>query len=115
MREDSAGSLEHDAGRFRIDCKNRLFGGNTLKDYIEERVLNVAEYIVEHGATVRDAAKKFGISKSTVHKDATERLQALDVSLAAQVRKVLDVNKEERHIRGGMATKEKYLQMAERY
>lgn len=109
MREDSAGSLEHDAGRSRIDCKNRLFGGNTLKDYIEERVLNVAEYIVEHGATVRDAAKKFGISKSTVHKDVTDRLAQISPPLAAQARVVLDVNKSERHIRGGMATKEKYL------
>ncbi len=80
-----------------------------MKDYIEERVLQTADYIIASGATVRDAAKKFGISKSTVHKDVTERIQSLNPSLAAEVRKVLDVNKQERHIRGGMATKEKYL------
>lgn len=80
-----------------------------MKDYIEERVLEIAEYIIGSGATVRDAAKKFRISKSTVHKDVTERIQYINPSLAAEVRKVLDVNKQERHIRGGMATKEKYL------
>lgn len=68
MRKDGSPTRSyHDFPPARIDCKNRLFGGKTLKDYIEERVLNVAEYIVEHGATVRDTAKKFGISKSTVH------------------------------------------------
>lgn len=79
-----------------------------MKDYIEERVLQLADYIVETNATVRQTAKKFGVSKSTVHKDCVERLQEINPSLAAQVRKVLDVNKQERHIRGGMATKEKY-------
>ncbi|MGN0355095.1 MAG: sporulation transcriptional regulator SpoIIID [Muricoprocola sp.] len=80
-----------------------------MKDYIEERVLNTAVYIVENGVTVREAAKKFGVSKSTVHKDITERLPRINNSLARQARKVLDLNKSERHIRGGMATKEKYL------
>lgn len=80
-----------------------------MKDYIEERVLNIAEYIIENGTTVRDAARKFRISKSTVHKDITERLLSINPSLAGEVRKVLDVNKQERHIRGGMATREKYL------
>ncbi len=80
-----------------------------MKDYIEERVLGIADYIIENGATVRDAAKKFRISKSTVHKDCTERLLQINPSLAAEVRKVLDVNKQERHIRGGLATREKYL------
>lgn len=80
-----------------------------MKDYIEERVLNVAYCIIENGTTVRDAAKRFGISKSTVHKDATERLEEISPALAAEVRKVLDTNKQERHIRGGLATKEKYL------
>ncbi|MCI8318595.1 MAG: sporulation transcriptional regulator SpoIIID [Lachnospiraceae bacterium] len=82
-----------------------------MKEYIEERVLGTANYIIESKATVRDAAKKFGISKSTVHKDITERLSQLNPALASQARAVLDVNKSERHIRGGMATKEKYLHM----
>ncbi len=79
-----------------------------MKDYIEERVLELADYILESGATVRQAAKKFRISKSTVHKDITERLLEINPGLAAQVKAVLDNNKAERHIRGGLATKEKY-------
>ena len=79
-----------------------------MKDYIEERVLCIADYIIENGTTVREAAKKFRISKSTVHKDVTERLVQVNPTLAAQARKVIDVNKSERHIRGGLATKEKY-------
>lgn len=81
-----------------------------MKTYIEERAIEVANYIIEQNATVRQTAKKFGISKSTVHKDVTERLEEIDSSLAKRARIVLDVNKSERHIRGGMATKEKYLQ-----
>ena len=65
--------------------------------------------IIENNATVRQTAKEFGISKSTVHKDVTERLAQINPSLAAEARKVLDVNKSERHIRGGLATREKYL------
>lgn len=80
-----------------------------MKDYIEERAVEIACYIIETKATVRQTAKKFGISKSTVHKDCAERLVQVHPALAAEVRKVLDVNKAERHIRGGMATKEKYL------
>ena len=79
-----------------------------MKDYIEERVLCIADYIIENGTTVREAAKKFRISKSTVHKDVTERLLSINPSLAAEVRKILDLNKQERHIRGGLATREKY-------
>lgn len=79
-----------------------------MKGYIEERVVEVGHYIVEHNATVRQAAKAFGISKSTVHKDVAERLPEINHGLAMEARKVLDVNKSERHIRGGMATKEKY-------
>jgi putative DeoR family transcriptional regulator (stage III sporulation protein D) len=79
-----------------------------LKDYIEERAVEIAEYIVETKATVRHAAKKFGVSKSTVHKDVSERLVGLNPELAREVRKVLEVNKAERHIRGGLATREKY-------
>ena len=80
-----------------------------MKDYIEERAVEVAGYIIETKATVRQAAKKFGISKSTVHKEFVERLKLINPSLAGEVRKVLDVNKQERHIRGGLATREKYL------
>ena len=79
-----------------------------MKDYIEERAIEIANYIIEEKATVRQTAKKFGISKSTVHKDVTYRLVQINADLAARTRKVLDVNKQERHIRGGMATKEKY-------
>lgn len=79
-----------------------------MKDYIEERAVEIATYIIEHDATVRQTAKEFGISKSTVHKDVTERLLQLNPMLARQARKVLDVNKSERHIRGGLATREKY-------
>ncbi len=80
-----------------------------MKDYIEERAIQIANYIIENNATVRQTAKEFGISKSTVHKDVTDRLTQLNPSLAAEARKVLDVNKSERHIRGGLATREKYL------
>ena len=79
-----------------------------MRDYIEQRALEIGEYIVEEGATVRQAAKKLGISKSTVHKDVTERLEQVNASLARETRKVLDINKSERHIRGGQATKVKY-------
>ncbi|MCI9530149.1 MAG: sporulation transcriptional regulator SpoIIID [Lachnospiraceae bacterium] len=80
-----------------------------MKGYIEERAVNIANYIIEENATVRQTAKRFGISKSTVHKDVTERLMQINPALASQARRVLDVNKSERHIRGGLATKEKYL------
>ena len=79
-----------------------------MKGYIEERAVNIANYIIEENATVRQTAKKFGISKSTVHKDVTERLEHINPSLATRARVVLDINKSERHIRGGLATKEKY-------
>jgi len=80
-----------------------------LKDYIEERAIDIANYIIENNATVRQAAKQFGISKSTVHKDVAERLMQVNPALAKEARKVLDINKSERHIRGGLATREKYL------
>lgn len=80
-----------------------------MKDYIEERVLSIADYIIESNSTVRETAKRFGVSKSTVHKDVSERLTQINPALAREVRKVLDVNKAERHIRGGQATREKYL------
>ncbi|MDR2903542.1 MAG: sporulation transcriptional regulator SpoIIID [Clostridiales bacterium] len=80
-----------------------------MKAYIEERAIEVANFIISSNATVRETAKKFGISKSTVHKDVTERLVKINPNLAASARRVLEVNKSERHIRGGLATKEKYL------
>lgn len=85
-----------------------------MKDYIEERATDIANYIIETNATVRQAAKKFGVSKSTVHKDITERLSLINPSLANQTRRVLNLNKAERHIRGGMATREKYLHIEHR-
>ncbi len=83
-----------------------------MKDYIEERVLELANYILENKTTVRGAAKKYNVSKSTVHKDITERLSDLNPTLAVRVHAVLDKNKAERHIRGGMATREKYLRLS---
>lgn len=80
-----------------------------MRCYIEERTIELANYIIENKCTVRDAAKKFGISKSTVHKDITERLLSINKTLAADVGKILAENKQERHIRGGYATREKYL------
>ena len=71
--------------------------------------MGIGVYIIENNATVRQTAKAFGVSKSTVHKDVTERLVHINSALASEARKVLDVNKSERHIRGGLATKEKYL------
>ena len=84
-----------------------------MKDYIEERAVEIANYIIEKNATVRQTAKEFGISKSTVHKDVTDRLMQVNPVLAREARKVLDVNKSERHIRGGLGTKEKYLHQQE--
>ena len=85
-----------------------------MKDYIEERAVEIANYIIESNSTVRQTEKKFGISKSTVHKDVTERLLQINPALAAQTRRVLDTNKSERHIRGGLATREKYLHLEHR-
>ena len=79
-----------------------------MAETIEERACEVAMYIIETGATVRTAAHHFGISKSTVHKDLSCRLEQINPPLYRKVRRILDVNKQERHIRGGMATKRKY-------
>ena len=79
-----------------------------MKEYNEERALAVARYIIESNATLRQAARQFGISKSTVHKDLSERLPKFNRALYDQVKAVLDVNKAQRHIRGGMATRKKY-------
>lgn len=79
-----------------------------MTDTIEKRACELAVYMIETGATVRAAARHFGISKSTVHKDLTQRLQHCNQLLYIQVRKILETNKQERHIRGGMATRRKY-------
>ena len=79
-----------------------------MREDISQRAVDMALYIVENGATVRDAARHFGISKSTVHKDLSERLRYIDHTLYAQARTVLDRNKAERHLRGGEATRKKY-------
>lgn len=79
-----------------------------MKGAFEERAIELGEYIIQSGATVRATAKKFHISKSTVHKDVSERLKIIEPQLYIKVKKVLDTNKAERHIRGGMATKIKY-------
>lgn len=79
-----------------------------LKGNIEERVITLAQYIIDNKATVRSAAKQYGISKSTVHKDLAERLPAMNRALYRQVKAVLEENKAERHIRGGIATRKKY-------
>ena len=79
-----------------------------MRSGIDERACRLAAYIIESRATVRAAAKKFGCSKSTVHKDLAERLPEIDRELARQVREILEVNKAQRHIRGGMATRKKY-------
>lgn len=79
-----------------------------MKDYIEERVLEVANYIIDSKATIRKTAKVFGVSKSTIHKDMTERLPKINPTIAKEAKTILDLNKAERHIRGGKATKMKY-------
>ena len=86
----------------------KIVGVVFLRTNIEERACQLAEYIIENNATVRAAAKKFGISKSTVHKDLTDRLIYVDKSLHSQVKLVLEHNKAQRHIRGGLATRRKY-------
>ena len=79
-----------------------------MKGNIDERACALADYIIENRATVRAAAKKFGVSKSTVHKDLQDRLPGINQSLYRQVKSVLDENKAQRHIRGGIATRKKY-------
>ena len=80
-----------------------------MKEYIEERAIQIANYIIDENATVRQTAKRFGISKSTVHKDITTKLRYINKHLYAEAKKILDINKSERHLRGGEATKLKYL------
>ena len=85
-----------------------------MQDYIEKRVMEISNYIIESGSTVRQTAGVFGVSKSTVHKDITERLPQINDQVAARVRQILDNNKAERHLRGGEATRRKYQGMRER-
>jgi putative DeoR family transcriptional regulator (stage III sporulation protein D) len=85
-----------------------------VHDYIQERVLEISNYILETRATVRQVARAFGVSKSTVHKDVTERLPQINRYLALQVKKILDINKAERHLRGGEATRLKYLALRQK-
>ena len=80
-----------------------------MKDYIHERVVAAAKYVMDTKSTVRETAKVFGVSKSTIHKDITDRLPRINPSLAEDVKRVLAYNKAERHIRGGKATREKYI------
>ena len=88
--------------------RRRAQGVVNVRNHIEDRVCDLAVYLLEHKATVRAAAAVFGVSKSTVHKDLTERLPRLNAALYRQVRELLDRNKAERHIRGGLATRRKY-------
>lgn len=81
-----------------------------MKGIVEERAIELGEYIIESKTTVRKAAKKFGVSKSTVHKDVAERLKYVDPQLYKEVKSVLEINKAQRHIRGGLATRKKYLE-----
>lgn len=79
-----------------------------MQDYIRKRVLDISNYIIESKATVRRTAAVFGVSKSTVHKDMTERLPSINKQLAKKIKNILDFNKAERHLRGGEATRKKY-------
>ena len=101
-----------DIGKHFPDTDDRYKGISSIK-LLEEvgKKIDEANYIIENNATVRQTAKQFRISKSTVHKDVTERLLQINPSLAHETRKVLDTNKSERHIRGGLATREKYLHL----
>lgn len=82
-----------------------------MHDYIYQRVLEISHYMIETRATVREAARNFGVSKSTVHKDITERLPQINSHLGRQIKNILDTNKAERHLRGGEATRRKYLSL----
>ncbi len=102
--------MKHDrrGGASLPEAPPRFAGSGFVYSSIEERACDLAAYIIENKATVRTAAAEFGVSKSTVHKDVTERLRRVQPALYAQVRALLDRNKAERHIRGGLATRRKY-------
>ena len=84
-----------------------------MQEYIRKRVLDISSYVMESKATVRQAAVVFRVSKSTVHKDMTERLPGINKKLAGKIKEILEFNKAERHLRGGEATRKKYQEMAE--
>ena len=88
--------------------EQKAYGGIGVKGIVEERAVELGNYILENRTTVRRAAKKFGISKSTVHKDVSERLRRVNPQLYQEVKGILEINKAQRHIRGGLATKRKY-------
>ena len=98
------------SGNTHINGTNKHREAFGVMDLTEERAVTLGQYIAENGATVRAAAQRFGVSKSTVHKDVSQRLRRLNPPLYESVRAILDRNKSERHIRGGMATKRKYEQ-----
>ncbi|MBD5111909.1 MAG: hypothetical protein HDT42_05155 [Ruminococcaceae bacterium] len=110
--------LNHNRGQIHIHINcNNLRGGRILKqcsDSNEERCVILGKYIIENNATVRAAAREFGISKSTVHQDITAKLEKTDKALYDEVKNVLDRNKQERHIRGGEATKRKYQELSKK-
>ena len=91
----------------------RARGDERVREEVHLRVMQAAEHILETGATVRACAREFGVSKTTIHKDVTERLKQIDSELAARTQQVLERNKRERHIRGGRVTREKYLRRRE--
>ncbi len=86
-----------------------------MQEYIHQRVLEISRYILDTRATVRQVARNFGVSKSTVHKDLTERLPRINRNMARDVKKVLALNKAERHLRGGEATRRKFLSMRHQF
>jgi putative DeoR family transcriptional regulator (stage III sporulation protein D) len=92
-----------------INLEMPVKGGGSMQDYILQRVMDITNYIMETGFTVRQTAQVFGVSKSTVHKDVTERLPQINANLSREVRMILEKNKAERHLRGGEATRRKYL------
>lgn len=96
------------ASLFAFTSENQLREANGVHDYIKERTIRIGHYVIETKKTVRMIAKEFGVSKSTVHKDLTERLPEINAELAKQVKEVLDYHKSVRHIRGGEATRKKY-------
>lgn len=96
------------APSFAFTSDNQPREANGVHDYIKDRTIRIGHYVVETRQTVRKIAKEFGVSKSTVHKDLTERLPQINVELAKQVKEILEYHKSVRHIRGGEATREKY-------
>lgn len=91
-----------------------IYGGSVLKDLVDERAVMLGQYIVEKDSTVRETAKAFSVSKSTVHKDVTQRLSTINPALAKEVKAVLQKNKAERHMRGGEATRLKYEMLSQK-